>query len=131
MAADTVQASLNGRFTYHADKGESWRIMGGDGPVAGDCEDYSLTLVWLYEGRSMWRFWWALVTFEYVLWQCLSPGGAGHAVVWCRGRGWADNIQHQLVSRGDLKAKGYRLRFPYLFPLVALKFLLRPLRQRI
>ena len=131
MAAAAGQASLNGRFTYRADKGESWRIMGGNGPVSGDCEDYSLTLVWLYEGRSIWRFWWALVTFKYVLWHCLSPGGAGHAVVWCRGRGWTDNIQRQLVSRGDLKAKGYRLRFPYLFPLVALKFLLRPLLQRI
>ncbi|TDE33179.1 hypothetical protein [Antarcticimicrobium sediminis] len=131
MAADAVQASLNGRFTYHADKGESWRIMRDQGPVTGDCEDYSLTLIWLYEGRSMLRFWWALITFRYVLWFCLSPSGDGHAVVWCRGRGWTDNIQRRLVSRGDLKAMGYRLRIPYLVPLVALKFLLRPLLRRI
>jgi len=131
MAADAVQATLNGRFTYRADKGESWRIMDGDGPVAGDCEDYSLTLVWLYEGQSMWRFWWALVTFKYVFWHCLMPWGVGHAVVWCRGRGWTDNIQRQMVTRGDLKAKGYRLRVPYPVPVVALKFLLRPLLQRI
>lgn len=131
MAADTVQASLNGRFTYRSDKGEKWRIMDGDGPVAGDCEDYSLTLIWLCEGQSLLRFWWALITFKYLLWYCLSPGGAGHAVVWCRGRGWTDNIQQQMVSRRNLKAKGYRLRFPYLFPFVALKFLLRPLLRRI
>ena len=68
MAADAVQASLNGRFTYRADKGESWRIMGGDGPVVGDCEDYSLPLVWLYEGRSMWRFWGAVGTSQNMPW---------------------------------------------------------------
>lgn len=131
MAADAVQASLNGRFSYCEDAGESWRILGGDGPVSGDCEDYSLTLVWLYEGRSTLRFWWALITFKYVFWFCHLPSGVGHAVVWRRGHGWTDNIQRRLVSRRDLRAAGYRLRFPYLFPVVALKFLLRPILQRI
>jgi hypothetical protein len=105
--------------------------MGGDGPVAGDCEDYSLTLIWLNEGRSMLRFWWALITFKYLLWHCLSPSGAGHAVLWRRGHGWTDNIQRHVVTRQALKSQGYRLRFPYLFPLVALKFLLRPVLRRI
>lgn len=127
MTADDIQASLNGRFNYRADKGESWRILKGDGPVAGDCEDYSLTLVWLWEEQSMLRFWWALVSFKYVFWHCLSPRGVGHFVVWCWGRGWTDNIQRQMVSRADLKAKGYRIRVPILFPFVALKFLFRPL----
>jgi hypothetical protein len=72
----------------------------------------------------MLRFWWALITFKYVIWYCLSPRGVGHVVLWCRGRGWTDNIQIEMV---DSLPEGYRLRFPYLFPFVALKFLLRPL----
>ncbi|MEP4950062.1 MAG: hypothetical protein ABJU46_03700 [Paracoccaceae bacterium] len=124
MTDEAVQKSLNGRFTYAGDEGDHWRILPDEGPVSGDCEDYSLTLVWLWEGRSMLRFWWALITFKYMFWHCLSPRGVGHLVVWCRGRGWTDNIQREMV---DKLPDGYRLRLPYLFPLVALKFLLRPL----
>jgi hypothetical protein len=124
MTDEAVQKSLNGRFTYAGDEGDHWRILPAEGPVSGDCEDYSLTLVWLWEGQSMLRFWWALVTFKYLFWHCLSPRGVGHAVVWCRGRGWTDNIQRKMV---DKLPDGYRLRIPYLFPFVALKFLLRPL----
>lgn len=123
MSDDTVQHALNGRFTYAPDDGDHWRILDAEGPVSGDCEDYSLTLVWLWEGRSMLRFWWSLITLKYVFWHCRSPTGEGHLVTWCRGLGWTDNIQGELI---DALPKGYRLRFPYLFPLVALKFLLRP-----
>lgn len=128
MTVEIVQASLNERFSYRADTGEHWRVLKGEGPVTGDCEDYSLTLIWLLEGRSMLRFWWALITLRYVLWHCLSPGGRGHAVVWCRGRGWTDNIQRRMVAK---LPDGYRLRFPYLVPLVVLKFLFRPVLKRI
>ncbi len=127
----SAQVDLNNRFAYRADKGECWRILKGRGPVRGDCEDYALTLIWLIEARSMWRFWCALITFKYVLWYCRSPRGAGHVVAWCRGVGWTDNIQRRAVSRHDLKAKGYRLIIPYLFPLVGLKMLLRPILQRL
>jgi predicted transglutaminase-like cysteine proteinase len=128
MNHQTAQRDLNSRFSYQPDQGETWRILTGDGPVQGDCEDYALTLIWLIEGRSMFRFWWALVTFRYVLWHCRSPQGEGHAVLWMRGAGWTDNIQKRILpSRRDLKARGYRMSFPILFPLVALKFLLRPL----
>ena len=128
---DPIQASLSARFTYRADKGESWRVMNGDGPVSGDCEDYSLTLIWLYEGRSMIRLWWALISFKYVFWYCRSPDGDGHAVMWGRGIGWTDNIQRRRVSRAELKALGYRMYWPYPVPLIALLFLLRPLLRRV
>ncbi|MBT9383342.1 hypothetical protein KM176_05675 [Pseudooceanicola sp. CBS1P-1] len=127
MAVDAVQQALNGRFTYRADKGEYWQILGGSGPVYGDCEDYSLTLIWLWEGQSLWRFWWALITLKYVLWYCLAPNGEGHCVTWVRGRGWTDNIQRKIVT--DLP-EGYRLKLPMLAPLVLLKFLYRRLIGR-
>jgi len=119
---DDTQRALNARFTYKADNRDHWKILAATGKVSGDCEDYSLTLIWLWEGQSMWRFWLALITFKYVLWFCRSPGGEKHLVVWCRGRGWTDNIQRELVR--ELPDR-YRLFFPYVFPLVALKFMLR------
>lgn len=132
MNIDAAQAALNGRFTYASDTtGERWSILRGSGPVSGDCEDYSLTLAWLAEGRSLIRFWWAFLTFKYLIWHCHSPSGVGHAVMWVRGRGWTDNIQRGIVSRADLKAKGYRLWFPYIAPLMALKFILRPVAKMI
>jgi len=126
MNVDAVQQDLNTRFTYRRDTGERWTILRGDGPVQGDCEDYALTLIWLYEARSILRFWFGLLIFRYVIWHCVSPGGEKHAIVWCRGRGWTDNIQRRMVRRTDLKAAGYRLRFPYIAPTILLKFLLRP-----
>lgn len=128
----TAQRDLNSRFSYRPDKGEYWRILKGWGPVKGDCEDYSLTLIWLLEGRSMLRFWIALITFKYLIWHCTSPGGDGHAVLWTRGVGWTDNIQRRVVpSRKELRALGYKLHFPNVFLLVALKFLFRPLLKCI
>ncbi|TNE46860.1 MAG: hypothetical protein EP341_09570 [Sphingomonadales bacterium] len=127
MTVDPIQADLNIRFTYRADRGESWRILRDTGQIWGDCEDYALTLIWLLEGQSTLRFWWALITFKYVLWQCHAPNGRGHIVLWRRGIGWTDNIQRRTVDRQYLKYRGYRLLFPILPPFVAAKFLARPL----
>lgn len=118
MTYDALQTSLNNRFTYLGEDGDSWSFLAADGPVSGDCEDYSLTLVWLWEGQSMLRFWWALLTFKYVFWLCISPQGDAHLVTWCRGRGWTDNIQRKIVRK---LPNDYRLRFPYLVPMVVLK----------
>lgn len=131
MNHKNAQRDLNRRFSYRPDKGEYWQILTGAGPVQGDCEDYSLTLIWLIEGQSMLRFWWALIRFKYVIWHCTSPSGAGHAVLWMWGAGWTDNIQQRfLSSRRELAELGYKLAFPNLLPLVVLKFLLRRLLRR-
>jgi hypothetical protein len=128
MDIQTAQADLNSRFTYSGDRtGENWSILRDDGPVQGDCEDYSLTLIWLSEGQSLIRFWWALITLKYMVWHCQSPGGVGHVIMWVRGHGWTDNIQRKIITKQQRKAKGYRLWFPYVAPLVLFKFIARPL----
>lgn len=132
MQIEAAQAALNGRFTYTGDRtGENWTVLRDAGAITGDCEDYSLTLIWLAEGRSWLRFWFAIITFKYLLWHCHSPGGVGHVIMWVRGKGWTDNIQKQFITKAERKAKGYRLWFPYIAPLVALKFILRPLNWLI
>lgn len=144
MTVDPIQRDLNARFAYRADTGESWRILKDVGQVWGDCEDYGLTLIWLLEGGFdlianpenrtvlrecivMLRFWLALISCKYVLWQCQSPNGVGHVVLWCRGYGWTDNMMQRQMTRAELKRLGYRLQFPWPVPMVALKFIARPL----
>jgi len=121
-----AQIDLNGRFKYTSDgKLDSWQILKSEGILKGDCEDYSLTLIWLSEGKSTMRFWLALLTFKYLIWYCKSPSGVGHACLWVRGRGWTDNIQRKVLK--DYKAmngKGYKLVFPYVVPIVLLKMLI-------
>lgn len=126
-----AQRNLNARYTYRAEGGENWRILKDMGPIHGDCEDYSLTLIWLAEDQSMIRFWLALLTFKYVFWQCTSPGGGAHAVLWMRGIGWTDNIQRSVIpTRREMKAKGYKLHYPILLPVVVMKFVLRPILRK-
>ena len=124
---DPHQQNLNARFYYRADSGESWRILKDLGDVYGDCEDYSLTLIWMREGRSMWRFWWSLITFKYVLFYATVPSG-GHVVVRRRGGEWTDNIVRSWVTK---LPSTHKIRFPILPPMVALKFLLRPALERM
>ena len=124
MSIQSALADLNARFKYRSDRGESWKILKGKASIFGDCEDYSLTLIWLAEGKSLLRFWLALLTFKYVMFYCKTPRGVGHAILWVRGHGWVDNIQREFVP--SLRQKGYRLRFPYLVPHMLLLMLLRP-----
>lgn len=121
---DAELKELRSRFRYTSDgaKVDRWCILkDAHGPLEGDCEDFALTLIWMMERKSMWRFWFAICTFKYRIWYVLSPRGAGHAVLKHRGK-WVDNIQRRWVD--DLKSKGYKLCFPWLPPLVALKMLI-------
>lgn len=122
---------LNARFEYQSETAtnggkksriEKWRILKSDGVIRGDCEDYSLTLIWLSEGKSMRKFWWAIWTCKYRLWHCHSPRGVDHAIMYHDGK-WIDNIQKTWTA-GKPRTKGYRLWFPMIPPFVGLKMLI-------
>lgn len=117
-----AQTDLNNRFNYRSDgRLGRWRVMRDFGTVWGDCEDYALTLIWLAEGRSWIRFWWALFTFKYLLWVGAAPSGAAHAILWAPGRGWTDNI---LKKPHRKLPAGYRRGIPYPAPLVLMMLIL-------
>jgi hypothetical protein len=57
---------LNSSWAYKYDidqyaQREYWQIM-KEHPYVGDCEDYALTLLYLISGKSMWKFWFYLIT---------------------------------------------------------------------
>lgn len=117
-------AEINERFVYTGDRKqygtkERWKIIKqAEGPLKGDCEDYSLTLLWYMSGKSKLRFVLNLVFMRGVLWHCTTANGGGHAMLRYK-KHWVDNIHPEF--RKDPIHKRW---FPYLFPLVALKFIL-------
>lgn len=123
MDKNTTLFSLLARFRYTSDQFrwlDDWRIMKRDdhGLFKGDCEDFALTLLWELANQSMWRFWWLQITFQAVMWQVTTASGNGHAVLWYRGA-WADCTQPNWYPTEKMP---HTRRFPWLWPLVMLKF---------
>lgn len=53
---------VNASFKYAHDKTilrDSWNIMGSD--YQGDCEDYSLTIMWLHCNKNLLLFLWRII----------------------------------------------------------------------
>jgi predicted transglutaminase-like cysteine proteinase len=119
----TALQELNSKFVYQADgRVDIWRILHGEGPWKGDCEDYSLTLMWLLSDKSVIKFLWHILTFKYLMWYVIMSNGEGHAIVKIDGM-YYDNVQKKATSAEELKQKGYRFIFPMIFPIVYFKLL--------
>jgi len=115
---------LAARFVWTADKVDSFRILDApEGPLRGDCDDFAVTALWIAEGRSMLRFWWALLTFRAVIWRVKGQRWVSHAVLWHRKHGWIDN-QNPAWS----ETKHHTLRWPRLLPIIAAKMLIGKLK---
>lgn len=123
MKIEDAIKHINKTFKYKGDKKwlDKWTIM--NEPFVGDCEDYSLTTIYHAKDKSMLKFIWALITFEYVLYFVKTARGEGHAITRHKGM-YFDNIQRKLVTKEKLIEDGYRLFIPLLFPFVFLKMLI-------
>ena len=96
---------LNNEFKYVKDsdqygKRDAWYIL-KEAPYNGDCEDYSLTLLYNLTGRSIIKMFISLLTRESKLCFC-KVRGIGHAVLKWRGK-YIDNIQKRWVSKEDIE----------------------------
>lgn len=115
-------------FEYRPDPGivDDWRVSSAqNGTIKGDCEDFSLAVLWEYSEQSWIKFWFLIVTFQAVMWHVKSYNGNGHAVMWFRGH-WCDNMAHDWYEGDEFR---HKLRFPYLFPLMMLKLLLAKIQR--
>lgn len=111
MVARRFLQDLNTNFTYTRDldqygKRDRWKIMTGPEYV-GDCEDYSLTVLWHLSGESWFKFWLLQLTGKAALLRCQVPSG-GYHIVLRYGSHCIDNIQRRWVSKDYLEAEGYR-----------------------
>ena len=111
---------LNKKFKYRKDRDQfgqrdAWYIMKHE-PYHGDCEDYSLTLLFNLKDRKWEKFLLSLLTRESKICHCKSPRGVGHAVLRYKGR-YIDNIQKKWCTKEYLENRGYKfsiwLYIPY------------------
>jgi predicted transglutaminase-like cysteine proteinase len=124
MQIEDALKIINSKFIYKRDKRkyfDHWKVLYGEEKWEGDCEDYSLTLVWLISDRNVLKFLWN-ITFCYILWYVISPNGEGHAIVKIDGF-YYDNIQKKATSKKELIDQGYKFKFPMIFPISHIKLL--------
>jgi len=111
-------------FKYKSDKDlDSYRILPLEDPQ-GDCDDYATTALYLACDKSLFKFWFKLLTFQALMWRTYSPDGGPHLVLWLRGHGYIDNWQRKWTSKIQMGLLGYEFRYPRLFTTVALKLLI-------
>jgi hypothetical protein len=117
-------ADLAARFVWTSDgKIDSYRILSAPtGPLEGDCDDFAVTALWLAEGKSMLRFWWAILTFRAVVWMVKGTGWASHVVLYHRKHGWIDNQNPTWGANRD------KLRIPMILPVIAAKMAIGKLK---
>jgi len=119
--SNSLLDDLNSRFVWTQDSKiwDSWRCLSNTtGPLIGDCDDYSVTALYLAANKSWIKFWWWVITFQACFWFTRTKNGTPHMMVWKYGLGWIDNTNPKWGERILNK------RFPALFPLVAVKLLM-------
>lgn len=96
-------------YKYDAKGRDRWRVIKSDSDrmFRGDCEDYSLSVLYYVICRESWlRFWFYLFTFQAQLCGCYTKGGGGHAVLWYRGQ-YIDNWTKEWVDRDHMEGLGH------------------------
>lgn len=126
MRKEETLKELNHKFIYKRDSKrwfDDWRILHGDGKWEGDCEDYSLTLMWMLSDRSVVKFLWNILIMKHLMWFVKSPNGEGRAIVKIDGM-YYDNIQKKATTKEELLKQGYKFVFPMIAPFAYIKLLL-------
>lgn len=100
-------------FVYVPDIKDSWRILKPiDGMYFGDCEDFSLTYLFLHCNESYLKFWTALFFGDARINYCVLPSGDGHAVLSIKDM-YIDNITREFVTKNKLVDNGYVFHWEY------------------
>lgn len=101
---------FNSLYDYKYDpKGRDvWFVIkpNEQGAYRGDCEDYSLSVLYYVICQESWlKFWWMLFTFQAEICGCDTKGG-GHAVL-RYGDMYIDNWTKAWVEREDMEELGH------------------------
>jgi len=124
MNLDQAISTVNSQFQYTADPRsfftDYWFVMRSQNNVMrGDCDDYSITVLWLLCG-GLWQFVWnVLILHRYRLHRVQTRNGEYHVVAQV-GDVWFDNWTRRCCSRDQLFAEtGHQYRMWYLSPVIA------------
>lgn len=117
-----VIQSLGNLFTYRADRKhlwDQWFVMKENGGrYYGDCDDFTVTGLWLLCGGSFWQFVWrVLLTHEYKIHRVQTAGGT-HVVAQV-GELWFDNWTGRMLPKEQFfKETGHRYLKQYWSPYI-------------
>ena len=129
---DLEVSHINKTWKYKYDKeqykvSDHWKIM-KEAPYVGDCEDYSLTVLYLISKKSWIKFWLHLFTFKAKICFVTTHTGGGHAVLKF-GKLYIDNWSKKFVSKQEMEKLGHRFHpWRFLPTTVAIKMLLATIR---
>lgn len=118
---------INTKFVYKSDNAlDVWEVLDIDEKtISGDCEDYSLTFIWLAEDRNFFKFIWALFIMKYVIWYVKSPRGGGHVVTYISSTNlYIDNIKKDFYTRQQYRDDGFKFVFPFISVLAFVKLII-------
>jgi predicted transglutaminase-like cysteine proteinase len=97
---------VNEKFKYEADSKfilDSWAVMQEkDGLLKGDCEDYSLTVLWYLNDCSLWKFIKnVIILHKHRMYYVKAiPDNGGHAVANV-GNLWFDNWTKEALPKDE------------------------------
>jgi hypothetical protein len=124
---------FNNRYSYKFDsKGrDQWRVLKPNAldQYHGDCEDYSLSVLYYVICKESWlKFWWLLITFQAKLCYVVTKKDGGHAVL-RYGDQYIDNWTKEWVTKSGMEKVGHEFH-PWRFipTTVAIKMVMAKLR---
>lgn len=126
MRNEKARDIVNSKFVYESDgKIDVWEVLDTDEEkIRGDCEDYSLTFIWVAEDRSILKFIFALLTAKYIIWFVKSPRDVGHVITYVRSNGmYIDNIMKDFRTKEEYKKAGFKFVFPFISVLAFIKLI--------
>jgi predicted transglutaminase-like cysteine proteinase len=135
---EAANKEVASKFRYVTDKikygfFETWSVMDTTKTVwEGDCEDYSLTVLWLMsnEKRSTFLFNILLHPDYGMHFVKYLPTGEGHAVLAYRDK-FCDNIQKEWFSKQNEAYEHYDWKWPIFGPIICINLLLGRIIKRV
>jgi len=124
MELNEAIKTVNDRFRYQSDSKfilDSWAVMQErDGLLKGDCEDYSLTVLWYLNDCSLFKFIKnVIILHKHRMYYVKAlPDNGGHAVANVGGL-WFDNWTKEALTEDVFFEKTkHRKMFMYFMPLM-------------
>ena len=99
--------TFNKLYEHRSEKGDQWRIPKLiNGQILGDCEDYSLgVLYYVLSEKSLFKFWWLLLSKAKIHYVTNNDGG--HAVLRFNDM-YIDNWTQEWVSKQHMESLGHK-----------------------
>ena len=119
-------SEIAAKFVYLSDKksvlGDFWFVMKSQegGTLYGDCDDFSISALWLECDRNLWKFIWnVIILHRYKLYRCKTTSGEYH-VIGRVGDLWFDNWTLSAVDKETFFARTkHKILHIYPSPVIA------------